>query len=696
MEQLKTPQDMMGDNGEPKVGTMNGATSCDEPIDLRHVHIDDVEEGPKDAVNPRLVLKAIFAISAIFSCFQLYTAGFGVLTAFLQRSVHLAFVIVLVFLIYRSKNRIARLFDYVFAGLGLACCVYIMAIHKLLAFRQGALTSWDIALGITLILLLLIATKRCTGWALVVVELVFIAYVLLGQYIPGAFGHRTYSISRIISHLYLTTEGIWGTPLGTAATFLVLFILFGAFLARCGGSDVFFELASAITGSRVGGPAKVGIFASALMGMISGSACANVATTGVFTIPLMKKLGYEKNTAGAVEAVASSGGAVMPPVMGSGAFIMSEFTGIAYSIIIVAAIIPAVLYYLGLYFSVHFTAKKYHLLGLPKDQLPKLRAALKKSLVLFIPLGVLIYLLVGPRLSAIRCAFWSILAIVAFNLIFGGKYRLTIKGFLQALVDGARSTLIVSMACASIGLVVGVITLTGVGLAFTNLLLMIAGKNLALALLLTMVATIIMGMATPPSAAYVVTASIAASALINLGLPILTAHMFIFYYTCFAPVTPPVAMASYVAAGISGGDAFKTGFIGFRFSLAGFICPFMFIYSPVLLLQSGSGEGTLFTIISIISALLGAVSIACFAVGYVRGNITWFARALALAGGVLLIDQGMVTNLIGLAIFLLISLSPVGTPLIKPKRLQYERKIRGDYDGQEQEIQELQQSALPR
>ena len=637
-------------------------------IDLKNVHIDDVEDAPSKSENSKAVLNAIFYISVLFSSFQLYTAGFGVLTAFLQRSIHLAFVIVLVFLIYRAKSKIGRLFDYLYAALGLTCCVYIMIINKQLAHRQGNLTTIDLVLGVTLIVLLFIATKRCTGWALVVVEALFVLYLVLGQHIPGAFGHRAYALPRIISHLYLSTEGIWGTALGTAATFLTLFILFGAFLSRCGGADVFFELASSLTGSSTGGPAKVAVFSSAMMGMISGSAIANVATTGVFTIPLMKKLGYKKDTAGAIEAAASSGGAIMPPIMGSGAFIMSEFTGIAYSIIIIAAIVPALLYYLGLFLSVHFTAKKYGLRGVSRDQLPKLRDSLKKSLVLFIPLGLLVYLLIGPHLSAIRCAFWSILVLIAFNLLFGGEHRLTVNSFLQALADGARSTLVVSTACASIGIVVGVITLTGVGLAFTNLLMTIAGSSIAMALLLTMVATIIMGMAMPPSAAYVVTAAIAAAALVKMGLPLLTAHLFIFYYTCFAPITPPVAMASYVAAGISGGSAFKTGFIGFRFSLAGFICPFMFVYSPMLLLQGG---GNVFEmVIGIVSAILGAASISFFSVGYAHGSITWVARILALAAGVLLIDQGLITNVIGLVLGVLIYIAPIGIPLIKPTSLQ--------------------------
>jgi len=620
-------------------------------------------EDVQNKISGKYLVKLIFWISIIFSLFQLYTAGFILLTAMIQRTVHLSFVLVLIYLSYPLKNKRLRWLDYTLAGASLISGLYIILTYKDLVMRVGNPNTLDIILGTILIILILEATRRTTGWALVIVALISLAYVFLGNIIPGTFGHRGYSLVRVVNHLYLTTEGIFGVTLGVAATYLVIFILFGAFLTKSGGASVFFDLAFAIAGWARGGPAKVACISSALMGTINGSPVANVVTTGTFTIPLMKKLGYKPEVAAAIEATASSGGAIMPPIMGAGAFIMSELTGIPYSKIIVAAIFPAVLYYSGAFFSIDFEAIKSNIKGLPREELPKLGPIIKRSLPLFIPLAILMYLLLVAKASPIKAAFWGIVSIIIFNLIFGGKYRMTPKGFLEALESGAKGTLMVSIACTAVGIVVGIITLTGLGLAFTNALMEVASQSLIAALIMTMVATIIMGMALPPAASYIVIAAMAAPALVKVGLTPLVANLFIFYYTAFAPITPPVALAAYAGAGISGSQPLKTGFVALRFAIAGFICPFMFIYSPALLLN-----GSMFDILtSLLSALIGTLGFAAFAVGWLRHNLTILSRAICFFGGVLMVKQGLTSSIIGLVLILAVYLVPQGFVLLKER-----------------------------
>ncbi|MEL7567581.1 MAG: TRAP transporter permease [Dehalobacterium sp.] len=617
----------------------------------------------KGKIDGKYLVKIIFLVSVIFSIFQLYTAGIVLLTAMLQRTVHLTFVLILIFMYYPLKKKSLRWIDYALALTSLIAGIYIIITYKDLVMRVGNPNSIDIILGSLLIILVLEATRRCTGLALIVVCGIALLYVFFGNLIPGEFGHRGYSLTRVINHLYLTTEGIFGVTLGVAATYLVVFILFGAFLTKSGGASVFFDLAFAVAGWARGGPAKVACVSSGLMGMINGSPVANVATCGTFTIPLMKKLGYRGEVAGAIESVAGSGGAIMPPIMGAGAFVMSELTGIPYSEIIIAAVIPAVIYYLGLFFSIDFEAVKNNLKGLSKAELPKLIPVLKRGMPLFVPLFILVYLLLVVKSSPLKAAFYGIVAIVVFNLIFGGKDRMTPKVLLEALESGAKGTLVGSIACTAVGIVVGIITLSGVGLTFTNVLMEVAGQWFVGVLLMTMIATIIMGMALPPTACYIVIAAMAAPALVKAGLTPLVAHLFIFYYTCFAPITPPVALAAYTAAGIAGSDPMKTGFVAVRFAIAGFICPYMFIYSPALIMDGTAAE----IVISFISAALGTLGFAAFAVGWLRHDLTILSRAICFVGGILMVKQGLTSSFIGLAMILAIYFIPQGIVLFKQK-----------------------------
>jgi TRAP transporter 4TM/12TM fusion protein len=614
-------------------------------------------------VTGKYLVKVIFWISVIFSLFQLYTAGVVLLTAMIQRTVHLTFVLVLIYLAYPLKNKSLRWLDYCLASVSLISGLYIILTFRDLVMRVGNPNVYDIILGSILIILIIEATRRTTGWALVIVILSALAYVFWGDLIPGTFGHRGYTLVRVVNHLYLTTEGVFGITLGVAATYLVIFILFGAFLTKSGGASIFFDFAFAVAGWARGGPAKVACISSALMGTINGSPVANVVTTGTFTIPLMKKLGYRPEVAGAIEAVASSGGAIMPPVMGAGAFIMAELTGIPYSKIIIAAIIPALLYYTGCFFSIDFEAVKGNLKGLPREELPKLGPVIKRSLPLFVPLIILMYLLLVVKATPIKAAFWGIVAIVVFNILFGGSHRMKPINYLEALESGAKGTLMVSIACTAVGIVVGIITLTGLGLAFTNALMEVAGQWLIAALLMTMVATIIMGMALPPAACYIVIAAMAAPALVKVGLSPLVANLFIFYFTAFAPITPPVALAAYAGAGISGGDPLKTGFVAIRFGIAGFICPFMFIYSPALLMN-----GTFFEIItSYLSASIGTIGLAAFAVGWFHHNLTVFSRVICFIAACCMVKQGFITDAIGLVLLLAIYFMPQGIGIFKIK-----------------------------
>lgn len=620
-------------------------------------------EESKNKITGKYLIKIIFWISVIFSAFQLYTAGVVLLTAMIQRTVHLTFVLILIYLCYPLKNKSLRWLDYTLAVTSFITGIYIIMTYKDLVMRVGNPSTIDIILGSFLIILILEATRRITGWALVVVAGVALVYAFFGNMIPGAFGHRGYSLARVINHLYLTTEGIFGITLGVAATYLVIFILFGAFLTKSGGAAVFFDLAFAVAGWARGGPAKVACVSSGLMGMINGSPVANVATCGTFTIPLMKRLGYTGEVAGAIESVAGSGGAIMPPIMGAGAFIMAELTGISYSEIVIAAIIPAIIYYLGAFFSIDFEAVKNHLKGLPREELPKLMPVLKRGLPLFVPLFILVYLLLVVKTSPLKAAFWGVVAIVVFNQIFGGKDRMTFKTLFEALELGAKGTLVGSIACTAVGIVVGVITLTGLGLAFTNVLMELVGQWFLGLLLMTMVATIIMGMALPPAACYIVIAAMAAPALVKAGISPLVANLFIFYYTAFAPITPPVALAAYTAAGIAGSDPLKTGWTAMKFAIAGFICPFMFIYSPALLM-----DGTVVEIVvSFISASIGTLGFAAFAVGWLRHNLTLLSRALCFIGGVLMVKQGLTSSLIGLALILAVYFVPQGFFFLKER-----------------------------
>jgi TRAP transporter 4TM/12TM fusion protein len=603
--------------------------------------------------------KLVTLLTAAMSLFHLYTAAFGSLLTMKQRATHLLFVLVIGFILYpRSKkarkDRVAIL-DWFLAALGLIVTSYILYDYESLVRRGGLPTSVDLLLGLITILLVLEITRRSIGPELPIIATIFIAYAFFGPYIPGVLGHRGYSYVRVIDQLYTTTEGIFGTPLGVSATFVFMFILFGSFLDITGVGQFFIDVAFAAAGHRKGGPAKAAVLASGFMGSISGSSIANTVTTGAFTIPLMKKIGYKPNFAGAVEAAASTGGQILPPVMGAAAFIMSEFTNIPYIQIVVSAVVPALLYYLGVMFMVHLQASKRGLEGIPKEELPDFKTTFARGFHLLLPLiGVVLFLV---RYSPLRAAFLSIL--VALVVCMLRKHtRIKPGAILVALEDGAKKAISVAAACACAGIIVGIVTLTGLGLTFANVIISLAGGLLFPTLLLTMVASIILGMGLPTTAKYIVLATMAAPALVQLGVPLIAAHLFILYFGVIADVTPPVALAAYAGAGIAGGDSFKTGVQALKLASAGFIIPFIFAISPELLLINVTAVQA---IGSIVTACVGVIAFASAVQDYFLSKTRIWERILFLVGALMLINPDAMMDLVGL----LIVAVPVVTQILR-------------------------------
>lgn len=597
----------------------------------------------------------VFVLLLSFSLFQLYTTLFGVLTAQLQRSIHLGFALALIFLLFpaRRKDRIhnkVAWYDILLAIIAVVVGAYWPVMIDELVNRVGRLTDLDFYIGLAAILLVLEATRRTVGLPIMIIAMAFMGYALYGPYMPGFLAHRGLDLDRLVQSMFFTTEGILGTPLGVSATFIFLFLLFGSFLEKTGVGQYFNDLAIFIAGKRVGGPAKVAIFSSALQGTISGSSVANVVQSGAFTIPMMKKLGYGKEFSGAVEASASTGGQLMPPVMGAAAFLMVEFIGggISYWDIAKAAAIPAVLYFTGIWIMTHFEAKRVGLRGLKDEEIPGRREILSKIYLLVPILVIMILMLTG--MSVMRSALWSILITVVVSAI-RKETRIGIRGIIDALVDGARTALGVAAATAAAGIIVGVVTKTGLGLKLANGILDLAGGLLIPTLIFTMIASLILGMGSPTTANYVITSTIAAPAIILLGVPDLSAHLFVFYFGIIADITPPVALAAFAAAGVSGGEPLKTGVISSKLAIAAFIIPYIFVLSPEMLMINTTWY---YMIWVVFTALAGMMLIGAGIIGYWMRSLFWYERVIAIVGGLLLIYPEKISDIIGLGTFVLI------------------------------------------
>jgi len=596
----------------------------------------------------------ISIVAVAMSCFHLYTSGFGTLMAMKHRSVHLAFLVTLTFLLFPALKRSPRnrpsFIDYIWLALSLSSSLYILFFFDAFSMRGTAITR-DYIMGAILVICVLEASRRTVGKELTLLAVLFLAYGLWGEYIPGVLGHTGFTVKRIIYQLYLSSEGIFGIALGVSSTYIFLFILFGAFLAETGMGLFIKDLAMSLAGRTIGGEAKVSIIACGLMGMINGSAVGNVAATGTFTIPLMRDAGFKPVFSAAVVAAAGTGGMIMPPVMGAASFIMAEFLGVHYSVIMLAAAIPAVLYYLAEYAVIHIEAIKMGMKKVPREDIIPFRVVMKERGHLMIPIVIIVWLLMTGR-TPLYAAFYGIISSIVVSS-FKKETRLSLRGFLRAMEMGARGTIGVGMACAVVGNIIGITNLTGLGLVLGDNIVSLAHNSVIITVFLTMVVCIILGMGLPTTACYIVTATIAAPALLQLGVNPLAAHMFAYYFACLSNLTPPVAIASYGAAGISGQKPSEVGWAGFRISLAAFLIPFTFVYSPELLLIQGS---VMDIAIATATSIVGVIAIAAAIQNFLMGPLNSLQRLMLFTGSILLIFPGAVTDVIGIALTVMVVL----------------------------------------
>ena len=608
-------------------------------------------------IGRRKVTGVLFYITggiAIFtSLFHLYTAGVGLLSALDQRGIHLLLMLTLAFITYSTNGNSAQRLQWMdcllMAG-AIASSAHLLATWE---SNTGAFipTLSDLVFGFILILVVLEAARRTSGLALPITAMVFLAYAFVGDQLPGLLSHKRYSMSRIVSFLYTTTEGIYGLPIGISSTFVVLYVIFGAFLSNTGAGKLFVDLAFAIAGKRRGGPAKVAVVSSALMGTITGSPLAEVATTGTITIPLMIEAGYRPHVAGAIEAVAATGGMIMPPVMAAVAFLIAENLGISYFAVAKAAALPAILYYACLYFMVDFEAAKMGLKGLPPEDIPSLLGSLIKGWYALIPLIALV-IWISMGWSPMVAGFWSILLLLGTVLI-GNRRVLNSKTLTRSLRQGAENAVSVASACACAGIILGVISVTGLGVKLTSFTISLSGGNLFFGLFLSAVTSLILGMGLPATAIYVMMAAINAPALVEMGASPLAAHLFLFYFGCISTITPPVALTAYAAAAVAGASPTKTGWRAFVYGISAYIMPFMFMYAPSLLM-----EGGVFLIIrTFVTGLAGAFFLSASIEGYLLRRSSLVERFILFVGGVFLIDPGGWTDILGVLMVGAVTLS---------------------------------------
>lgn len=607
-------------------------------------------------VRSRMDLYGGLAVIIVTLClslalFYLYASYFGRPDTHSYRTTHLAIVMILVFFFFplgkRSwKDKISWLFaiDVLFITLILVNQIYTLWDVLALVQREGDPSTWDIIMGTVFIILLLEATRRSVGWPLVIIVSFFLVQTVYADYFFGIFYGAPYPWADVIDNLWIQEAGIYGIPTAVASTYIVLFILFGALLLRSGAGRFFMDLAYALTGHLTGGPAKAAVVASAMMGTISGSAVANVVTTGTFTIPLMKNMGYDPEFAGAVEATASSGGQIMPPIMGAAAFIIAEFMGIPYLEVVVAAAVPACLYFLSIFLMIHFEARIKRLKKFNRQDLPGIGHTLTQGGHLLLAMVLIVVVLV-LGFSPMYAALTGFVSIFILSFIRRDT-RMTAVDFLSALENGIRISLPVSIACASAGMIIGCTYVSGIGVAFSDMIIEAAGGSLFLALILTMVASLILGMGMTTSGVYIILAALIIPALVDMGVAVMAAHMFSFYFGIISTITPPVALAAFAAAGVAKTNPMKTGFVACRVGIVAFIVPFMFAYNPTLLL-AGPVDKILW---SIIVASLGILSLCAGIQGWFLKHANPLMRIIFIAGGIgMLYPKG--GDFIGILIF---------------------------------------------
>lgn len=613
--------------------------------------VDDLEleeGGSKKRELTGFWKKYVYVLGIIAVLFHFYVLVIHPISYWRLYLMHILFGMLLVYAIYKPGKKFKDTvpwYDVLLMLAGIGTVIYCITAERGMAYRMGSNPTTADLIAISIILLLLLeGTRRIYGMILPTVAIVFLLYCHFGQYFSGGLGHSGYSWKKTISYM-LGYEAVFGSPMNASATMVFLFMVFGAFLTFSGAGPFFIDLAMSLAGSKRGGPAKVAVISSALFGTVSGNSVANVVSTGAFTIPLMRSVGYKPKFAAAVEATASSGGQIMPPILGSAAFIMAELIGAPYSEIMLASIIPALLYFFTVFLMVDIEAAKNNLTGVAKEELPKRKYVLQ-NLYMLLPLVVLTIVMTVLNQSAIRAASWGILSCIIVYIIKNRKF--SFKEIMDAMADGAKSACGMICACGTAGIVVGVLNMTGAGIKFASFVVEVANGHLLVALILTMIASLILGMGLPTSASYIICAAVAAPALIDMGLTAIQAHMFVFYFACISAITPPVAMAAYAGATISGSKPMEVGFTACKLGICAFIVPFMFCYAPTLLWKGAAGD----IIVTIITALIGATMLSyglqryagCFSL-----PLGIIPACILIASALLMIIPGTVTDLIGIA-----------------------------------------------
>ena len=627
-------------------------------------------------------------ISVAFVLFQLYATLSGMITAQILRASHLAFVQLLAFLLFPATKKMPRntlpVYDVILALMGAGCWMYIVINFDSLVRRSGNNTVLDVIIGIIGILILFESCRRIVGFPIMIIASIFVIYAFTGKYLPGFLHHRGYSLQRVVCHLFYNTEGIMGTPIGACSTFIFLFILFGALLEKTGIGQFFIDVCNAIAGGASGGPAKVAVLSSALLGTVSGSSVSNTVGSGSFTIPMMKKLGYRGEFAGAVEASASTGGQLMPPIMGAAAFLMAESLGLPYITIVKGAIIPAVLYFTGIFITVHLEAKKSGLKGLPKEELPRFLPLFLTKGYMLLPLLVIIWFLCSGK-TAVFAALMGILsciligfAVSIVDLAKGRKPTFVSRDIIDVMCSAARNIISVAIACGMAGIIIGIVTLTGLGLKLGAGLVSLAGGKLFFTLLFTMLASIILGMGAPTTANYLITSTITAGAIIQLGVQPLAAHMFAFYFGIIADVTPPVALAAIAGAAIAKAKPMQTAVNATKLAIGAFIIPYMFVYNPQMLMINTSAPTLIFILITALIGMFGlSVSLEGYGFGFTgilhgsdkpKGLITALdiiERLLFAFAGILCVIPETRSDIIGLSLMTLLIIYQIVIKKIK-------------------------------
>lgn len=617
------------------------------------------------------VYKLAFTVIAVVGAlFHLFVLNFYPIEPWVFRSVHLAFGAVLALMLFKGSKKGSNKISIIDWALILSIIFvtgYIYMNLSTLLFRFGVMpTTIDAVVAIMGLIVVFEITRRTSGWTLPILATIFMGYAFLGPYLPGILNHRGYSMERFVTYIF-GVDGVFGVTLDVSSKYILLFIIFGAFLQMSGVGRYFIDFSFSLAGGMRGGPAKVSVISSGLMGMMNGTSAGNAVATGSLTIPLMKRVGYTGRFAAATEATASAGGQIMIPIMGAGAFLMAEITGIKYSDIIIAATIPALLYFISVYFMVDFQAIKNGMKGIPRKELPPLKGIMKQA-YLFIPIIILIGALLSG-FTVIRSGTVGIIACLVISWVHPSN-RMGPKKVIEALELGMKNTIQLLSVCATAGIIVGVIALTGVGMRFSSMLLGVADTNILLALLFAMGISIILGMGMPTTAAYAVAASVVAPGLISIGVPILFAHMFVFYYAVMSAITPPVALAAYAAAGVAGTDPFKTGLTAFKLGIAAFVVPYMFIYSPELMM-----EGTAPKIaIASVTAAIGIYLLSAAVQGwFAKKDAGVVVRIMLVIASLCLINADLILDGVAIALvivsFLLQKISNKNTEVIKTEEI---------------------------